>query len=240
MALTPLMLAKLVSRLQAGQAIASMGYPDIVIAPEDLRSLLGDKILQLKYREDGEKIAKRHGRTWPVPDSESFFDLFGVSLDVYDITEERGCEIVCDLNYPLPERVCGEYDYVLDVGTLEHCFNVAQALVNMAALVKVGGWIFHENPFNWGNHGFWNVNPTLYHDFYTDNGFEVESIRLITRDGRAVDAPQTKRFVMTSEEVNCFVVAQRVDRQEMTFPVQTKYRKSLETACTPTPCIEKA
>lgn len=219
------MLAKLLTRLKPGEAIASMGYQDIVIAPEKLDEILQGRKVQ--FREDSEKIAKRHGKTWPIPDSESFFELYGASLDVYDVVQERGCEIVCDLNYPVPVRCCEQYDYVLDVGTLEHCFNVAQALVNMASLVKVGGHVFHENPFNWGNHGFYGLNPTLYHDFYTDNGFEIESARLITRDGRSVDAPQTKRFVMVDEEVNNFVVARRLEKKEMQMPTQTKYRKAL-------------
>jgi hypothetical protein len=235
------MLAGLLKKLSPGQAIASMGYPDIALKPEQLQSLLGDKFSSLKYREDSAAIAKRHGMKADTlcPDAEHLFELCGVSLDVYDVIQERGCEIVCDLNYPLPERVCGQYDYVLDVGTAEHCFNVAQALVNMACLVNVGGTVFHENPFNWGNHGFYGLNPTLYHDFYTDNGFEVE-IRLVTRDGRTCEAPPTKRFVMVGEEVNCFAIAKRLELRDIVFPTQTKYRKSLEVSCTPTPCIEKA
>lgn len=203
-----------------------MGYPDIIYPPERLKDLLGDKVLGLKYREDSEAICKRHGvALHDVPDSESLFEQFGVSLDVYDIVNERGCEIVCDLNYPLPQEVCGQYDYVVDVGTLEHCFNIAQALVNMAALVKVGGMIFHENPFNWGNHGFYNLNPTLFHDFYTDNGFEIVECLLLPRGEKAFKAPQTKRFQYVGGEANVFTVARRLELKDFTFSTQTKYRR---------------
>jgi hypothetical protein len=217
------MLVKLLGRLKPGDAIASMGYPDIIFPPEKLRGLLGDRILGLKYRPESEKICKRHGvQKHDVPDAESLFELFGASLDVYDIVEERGGEIVCDLNYPLPAEACGQYDYVLDVGTLEHCFNVPQALVNMAALVKVGGFVMHENPFNWGNHGFWNLNPTLFHDFYTDNGFEIVECKLVLhKTDKVYDVPLTKRFQFNEGEANVLTIAARVAGQDFVFPMQS-------------------
>lgn len=225
MALNPLMLGRLTSVLKEGQAIAAMGYPDIIYPPEKLNALLHGR--EVKYRDDSERICKRHGvPPHDVPDSESFFEAFGASLDVYDIVQERGDEIICDLNYPIPAQACGQYDYVLDVGTLEHCFNIAQALVNMACLLKVDGLIFHENPYNWGNHGFYNLNPTLFHDFYTGNGFVIEECALLPVKGaeHAVKAPQTKRFIFTEREANLFTVARRVEEKPMTFPTQTKYR----------------
>lgn len=217
------MLLGVLERGKPGEAIASMGYPDIMYPPEKLAGLLNGKTI--KYREDSEKICARHGsKPHEVPDSESLFEAFGLALDVYDIVQERGDEILCDLNYPLPDRVCGQYDYVLDVGTAEHCFNIAQALVNMACLVKVGGTIFHENPYNWGNHGFYNLNPTLFHDFYTDNGFEIVEMKLMERDGKMYEAPSTKRFQFGGGEANLFTIAKRLEVKEMTFPTQTKYR----------------
>lgn len=221
MALTGFMLDRLLPELKQGQAIASMGYPDIVA--EDLK-LPGVP----KYRDDFERICRRHNqKPHPVPDSESLFELYGVSLDVYDVVEERGCEVLVDLNYPLPAEACEQYEYVLDVGTLEHCFNVAQALVNMACLLKVGGLVFHENPFNWGNHGFYNLNPTLFHDFYTDNGFEIVESLLLPKGGEPIKAPHTKRFKYGGPEANLFTLARRKEVVPISFPVQTKYRDKI-------------
>jgi len=36
-------------------------------------------------------------------------------------------------------------------------------------LGKVGAGIVHINPLNYYNHGFFNFNPTFYHDFSTPN-----------------------------------------------------------------------
>lgn len=217
------MLVKLAEGIKDGDAIASLGYPDILFPPEQLKSLLKDR--EPKYREDSDKICRRHGiKERPIPDAESLFELLGASLDVYDIVNERGCEIVLDLNYPFPANACEQYEWVLDVGTLEHCFNIAQAAVNAASLCKVGGRVIHTNPFNCGNHGFYGLNPTWYHDFYTQNGFEVETLILAKTDGSWSRVPATKRFIFNESEINCFAIAKRLAVVDMTFPTQTKYK----------------
>lgn len=219
------MLVKLAEGIKQGDAIASLGYPDVLFPPEALQKLLQGR--EPLYREDSAKICRRHGiAERPIPDAESLFELLGASLDVYDIVSERGCEIVLDLNYPFPANACEQYEWVLDVGTLEHCFNIAQAAVNAASLCKVGGRVIHTNPFNCGNHGFYSLNPTWYQDFYTQNGFEVETLILANAQGGWAEVPATKRFIYTDTEINCLAVARRVEVVDMTFPMQTKYKRT--------------
>jgi len=207
--------------------VAAMGYPDI-IAPLEMLAKIHD-LEGLKYREDSLAICARHGlQNRQIPDAESFFKLCGCELDVYDIVQERGCEILCDLNEPL--KVMKAYDLVLDVGTIEHCFNIAQAAFNMAGLVKLGGVIIHENPFNWGNHGLYNLNPTWYADFYGANGFKLLECKLATREGRSAIIPHTRRFRFLEEEVNVFAMARRMDIVPMTYPTQTKYKSAIPAA----------
>lgn len=227
MALTSLVLSEVCKRTKAGARIASMGYPDIIAPLEEVWALLGERTAaHLEYRDDSEDICRRHLGTErrKVPDAKSFFSLLGARLDVFDIVQERGDEILCDLNEPMRHTV--EYDIVIDPGTLEHCFNIAQAAFNMANLVKLGGAIFHENPFNWGNHGLYGLNPTWYHDFYESNGFKLVDCRLIYKGGEVRDVPRTQRFVYTGPEANLFAVAERIEVVQMRYPVQTKYRRA--------------
>jgi hypothetical protein len=230
MALSEVMLDLLWDKLRPGQAIASMGYPDIICPLGKVKERLGENAELLEYREDSKAICKRHGlANQKIPDSESLFELLGCTLDVFDIVQERGSEIVVDLNVPIPANAREQFDFVLDVGTLEHCFNAPQALMNMASMAKVGGFVMHENPFNWGNHGFWNLNPTLFHDFYEDNGFEAVSCWLSPRGSSKIhQAPWTDRFQFTNNgEANLITVAKRLEVREFAFPTQTKYRKAL-------------
>src|SRR3990167_442376 len=211
------------SILKPGMRVVSMGYPDIIAPNEIIEELLGENKCFIRYRDDSEVICNRHRLTQrKIPDTESLFDALGCKLDVFDIVRERGCEILCDLNYPIVPRET--YDIVLDVGTLEHCFNIGQAAFNMAGLVKVGGFILHENPFNWGNHGLYGLNPAWYFDFYEQNGFKLLACRLIPRGGHdPINPPLISRFVFTGQEANIFAVARRDEMKELVYPMQTKY-----------------
>lgn len=228
MALSVSQTAALAGILKPGMRVASMGYPDLIAVVSDLAGL--------KYRADSEAICKRHGLPLrQIPDAHSYFELQGCALDVYDIVQERGDEILCDLNLPLKwlkemKYVDTFYDIVLDVGTLEHCFNVAQAVFNMAALVKVGGHIIHENPFLMGNHGFYGMQPTFYADFYENNGFEIQDLKLVNRHGGEARVPPVNRFKFVEQEVNTFCIAKRVRMQEFVFPTQSKYAKMYAAA----------
>lgn len=231
MALSLTQTAVLGSLLKPGMRIASMGYPDL-IAPEEMISKFS---IGYEYRTDSEVICKRHGlRERPIPDAVSVFNKASCELDVYDIVQERGCEILCDLNdnwdhfmpYGNVRKPCesASYDIVLDVGTVEHCFNIAQAIINMAGMVKEGGYILHENPHNCSNHGFYSLNPTWYHDFYAANGFKLLDCRLVTRTGASAEVPITERFRGPQDEANVFALAQRMSLQSFVFPVQSRYR----------------
>jgi len=227
MALSLNQTAALAGILKPGMKIASMGYPDI-IAPVEFIHTFWPGCNDWEVRKDSEQICKRHGlEPCPIPDAGSFFSLLGCTLDVYDVVKERGCEIILDLNEPM--KFCKQYDIVLDVGTAEHCFNIGQALINMAGLVEKGGYIIHENPFNWGNHGFYNLNPTLFADFYAVNGFTLKDCRLVGKDGEA-RISHTKRFRFTDGEVNVFALAQRVGVKSFVFPVQSKYANLIPAA----------
>lgn len=212
--------------MSQGMKIASMGYPDIIAPTHMLQDMLGSKFDLLEYRADSEAICARHMmENHQVPDAESFFKIMQCELDVFDIVNERGCEILIDLNHKLDDKYLTQYDLVLDVGTAEHCFNIAQAVFNMAGLLKIGGVILHENPFNWGNHGFYNLNPTWYADFYQTNGFKLLDIQLVAKDGNRSPVTHTKRFRFTEQEVNVFAVAQREEIKPFVYPCQTKYKR---------------
>lgn len=235
MALNSRMFEELAKRLKPGARIASMGYPDVIAPLDEIEEVIGEKVRSLTFRHDSQAICKRHGLPFRgIPDAAELFSVMGATLDVYDIVNERGCEIECDLNYDSQgylEIGRGKYDFVLDVGTLEHCFNIGQAALNMAELVREGGWIIHENPFLMPNHGFYSLNPTWYADFYEQNGFEVECI-LLGVAGSYIKCPPTQRFKLpdTAHELTILAVARRVKEQCIVWPMQTKYMKATPAA----------
>ena len=214
MALTQQVLELLVDHLPR-KRVLSFGYPDLLVRDEELERLFG--VRPTRHTEFG----RWHGVDFPLPETLEFFDAIGAKLDCVDIHPSRGVERVVDLNYPCD---LGSYDLVLDAGTIEHCFNIAQAIINAAQAVGPGGHVFHGPPMTMLNHGFYNINPTLLYDFYEQNGWTVELLIGVTRDGR-FKVPVAKRFVGPSEAA-LYCIARRERSGALVFPTQSKYLKN--------------
>jgi hypothetical protein len=103
---------------------------------------------------------------------EELFRLVGFEdyADV-DFNASQGVKLVHDMNQPIPEQWHCRYDYVFENGTIEHIFDIKQAIFNIAQLVSVGGCVSHASPLDAFNHGFYNFSINFFHDFYTANGF---------------------------------------------------------------------
>jgi hypothetical protein len=238
MPLVPLTLGQLGPQLRAASAAAcssrkvlSLGYPDVLASPLQLREIFGAEIAgRLAYRDDSAAILRWHGAgavTDRVADAASLFAALGYELEVLDIAAARGGEILQDLNQPVPERLKQRYALVLDSGTLEHCFNIAQGARNLAEMTALGGAVVHGNPLNMYNHGFYNLNPTWYHDFYGANGFEVESAQIVldaVHAAKTAPAPPYARFAGIPDNATLLVVARRKTLCPIRWPVQRKYR----------------
>jgi hypothetical protein len=220
------------SRGCLSRRIASLGYPDILANAEDVRRIFGSDIFErLSYRDDADEILRWHGSASTNPgkviDAIHLFSLLGYNLEVFDVSEARGGELIHDLNSPLPTHYAGQYSLVVDAGTLEHCFNIAQAAMNVANLVELGGVIMHGNPLNMFNHGFYNLNPTWYHDFYTSNGFTVESLQLVVdplTTPFCMDLPAYERFIGVPDSSTILAVVQKISQKPIAWPIQKKYR----------------
>ena len=66
-----------------------------------------------------------------------------------------------------------KFKTIIDAGTLEHVFNIPQALESIARACDVGGQIIHVQNFSdFCGHGFWHFSPELFHSWYSEkNGF---------------------------------------------------------------------
>jgi hypothetical protein len=103
--------------------------------------------------------------------------LFGTKvIDSMDYSDYQGANIIHDLNLPIGENLTEKYDTLIDLGTLEHVFNVVQALDNCDRLIKVGGKIIHVLPANnFNGHGFYQFSPELFFTYYSiQNGYQTE------------------------------------------------------------------
>tara|TARA_X000001036_G_scaffold29393_1_gene24259 strand:- start:2 stop:811 length:810 start_codon:yes stop_codon:yes gene_type:complete len=164
--------------------VAFLGYQDLLLPNERWIQLMSiEKFKELRIRPNSEKILKIHKKVSVeiVPEIDSVIAaIFGnkVKVDTFDFTKYHGTEIIHDFNYPIPKKFNQKYDIVMDYGTTEHIFDYAQALKNMYSMTNLDGLICHVGPFDMFNHGFYGLNPTLFHDFYEDNGCSTENAML--------------------------------------------------------------
>lgn len=214
--------------------LVSMGYPDCLVPTSMVRDFFGaDAVSNLKFREDSHRIIAWHSmqdHLDQVIETFSLFKAMGMRMTVLDINTVRGDEIICDLNEPIPDSLAGKFDIVLDGGTLEHCFNVGQAVKNFVAMLKVNGYVVHGNPLFALNHGFFNFCPTFYYDFYRDNAHKLMGpiYGYVQRglDYDAIELPPTDRFPKAAVNSWLSVVAQKLHDRPNVWPTQTKYKKN--------------
>lgn len=209
--------------------VISMGNPDILRSVEDFPQEIKEK---LEVHPEAHRISGYHGRQLNLPTSESFFRALNCELVCVDVKKWRGDELLLDLNTPLSEpSLVNSFDILLDMGTTEHCFNIGVVMQNYLKFVKLGGFIIHWNPLWMPNHGFYNLNPTFYHDWYMANGGGIELISSWEYQGptepeRMSYVPYTERFNYRAENLSNLVIVKKIEEvREYTWPIQTKYAK---------------
>ena len=82
------------------------------------------------------------------------------------------------MNLPIPIALRERFTVVHDGGSLEHIFNIPQALKNCMEMVRVGGHFTQVSVVNnFAGHGFWQLSPELiFRVFSPQNGFQLETV----------------------------------------------------------------
>ena len=107
-------------------------------------------------------------------------DYFGsTKVDSIDNSSYENATIIHDMNQIIEKNSnIDDYDTVLDLGTLEHIYNINNAFLNVSKLCKVGGQIIHVLPGDCQcGHGFWQFSPELFFSLYSSkNGYEQTEV----------------------------------------------------------------
>lgn len=188
--------ALLVRAREAGASfarVATIGRQSLTVPVEDLAAM-----------------ARRLAR--PQPDwetfardgyAEDFFTLFlgAERVTSFDNSDYQQPVVVHDFNLPVPASMHGSFDAVVDGGSLEHIFDVKQALANYIDMTNPGGRIFINTPANnLCGHGFYQFSPDLfYRAFDRSNGFEVEELTLIETPLKFVEASRQQQCYHTAD-----------------------------------------
>jgi SAM-dependent methyltransferase len=131
------------------------------------------KTNQVKEHLSRMNVSKR------IPLIESAADLYAYfGIENYECIDANGrnSSMVYDLNQNLGDKYgfLETYDLVTNLGTLEHCFNIANGFMNMHATCKNDGIMIHVMPTQSNvNHGFYNIQPRLLANMAAANKYEI-------------------------------------------------------------------
>ena len=218
------------------------GYTEILLAKDEWLTYITENEYELlDDRPNSDALKRLHSRpdvekipTWACVQEIVFKKQ--ITFNFFDFKTYEGSEIKVDLNYKIAEKYEKKYDAILDLGTSEHIFNYPQVLMNSHLMAKIGGYIFHSVPLNLPNHAFYNISPTLFFDFYSDNNsvpIECYGVYIIWKEGKhfwvkTEDMPHTRRFCLAnfaSGEMHLqYVVKKTNHSSEFIFPIQRYYR----------------
>lgn len=194
----------------------SAGYPDLLLTKAEIG--LPDEFL--KVRTDSAAVAKHHACAEPIYDSYQVFQGLGLTMWALDRERRHGWEFEFDLNQPqTPYNNLGSHDLVIDPGTTEHCFNIAQAAQTLLGAVKLGRYISQAVPMAMFNHGYYNLNPVWFHDCYEKNGFEMRKIVIRNHD-KVFENPTRQRLTAVPDGAVIITLAQRTCIRPFEYPQQ--------------------
>src|SRR5579871_4754067 len=126
-----------------------------------------------------------------APTPEDFFRQFGFAeVHTLDVSPYQGASHIFDLNSPEPPPdLVGRYRFVLSGGTLEHVFNIVNAVRTAVALLEPGGIFEFAVPCNnWVDHGFYQISPTFAFDYFTENGLEFLKSKARLTEAKSPDS----------------------------------------------------
>lgn len=204
--------------------LSSFGYPDLLVERSHLEKF---GVKDFQERTDSESVGRWHNWKNPIYDTTKIFLQLGITADYLDVYSSRGEEKPVDLN------TCGllsNRDLFLDCGTMEHLANPGHAFRRLVDAVKVGGFVVHVNPVSQVNHGMYCFSPTLYHDMYTQNGFEIRALKLLKGPitNRVVENIHPTKRTVVEPECSLLAVSRKVSTVEFKWPTQSKYLTNSE------------
>ncbi len=230
------LIAMTVGQEQEGRNVITFGVQGVQSSyPEAMVSIRESGLVPYQLAND-EVIYDEATQFGKTIHQTTLFRLLGYkTVESIDYFPDEHPTYVEDLNRPIPQGLQGKYSLVYDGGTMEHCFNPPQVMMNAAALVKAGGIVIHHVPMNnWVDHGFYQFSPTLFFDFYGANGFTDLEMKIHLMERRQesfiqynprTDDPLPYFLGSKTRTMVFFKARKSADPVGIEFPIQGRYRE---------------
>jgi hypothetical protein len=130
------------------------------------------------------------------------------------------------------------FDVVINHGTAEHIFNIAQVFRTIHYRCEVGGLMVHDAPFTgWIDHGFYCLHPTLFYDLAMANCYEVVKVAIHTIEGQQIIPVDGRDHVARlaaagkiPQNAMLFVAFRKLNDAPFKVPMQGYYARTISEA----------
>ncbi len=229
------LLAQTVKKRGISENILTLGVQGVQAKYEELASQLNAEDFEYKHLSNDQVVIDNITQWKNTVHQDVLFKMLGfTNVESLDYFSDENPTHIVDLNQPIPEFLANRYDLLYDGGTMEHCFDTKSVLTNCVKMLKVGGVIAHHVPMSGSiDHGFYQYSPTLFFDFYEENGFSEMNLKIHFMDGHDEyyiehEYGKEKRlpnwFDYGSRYI-FFTAKKQTAIPEIKVPIQNKYRQ---------------
>jgi hypothetical protein len=211
----------------SGKRVCTLGYQGVQGSYEELLEIYARENRKLKLIPPEDVIYTAQGGYGYSVDQSVLFSLLGYDeVESIDVSPYEGAAIIHDLNTPIPESLHERFDLVVDGGCAEHILSVKDAFFNIMKMLKPGGSVIHHSPtIGFWNHGFYQFSPTLFFDFYKENGFVNAKMILHFHEKKLWFEVKSDSYIPMSfpERALIYFAATKKHSAPPVIPTQAKY-----------------
>lgn len=224
-------LPKDASILELGEANWYGDFPvdDIV---NDIKALINDENEQRKLIE---RLRNTENPVYHFDVAKVIYHVLFKAKKVISI-DLGGTSSAIKSNLNEPIEIDGPFDVTINNGTAEHIFNIGNLFKTIHEQTATMGIMIHESPFTgWYNHGFYNIQPTLYYDVAAINGYHIMGfyccghnpikIMQINNPVQMLDAIEKKEVPAHSVLI---VIMKKIRDAPFVYPMQGYYDNRLD------------
>jgi hypothetical protein len=125
-----------------------------------------------KARYDARTVQAKQDTGRPYVDDVTLFSSFSdATLDVMDVTDYEGANVIHNLCMPIPETLAGKYDLIFNGSVLDNIFDPAGALRNITRMLSPTGRVIHIEMASNLAFECLMYSTDWFTDYYVVNGF---------------------------------------------------------------------
>lgn len=210
------------------------GDVDVRVLGQDVYRFVPEDSRQETFRRLDEIVAaKRPGMLFEI--AKIFWQTF-LQPRAMTAIDFHGTEQALKLDLNTPLDLGRQFQVVLNLGTAEHVFNVAQVFKTIHDHAAPGGVMVHGLPFSgWVDHGFFNFNPTFYWDLAAANGYtvmaavytELNPLKLVQLHGRESIIEMVKQDQIGKNSLIYVVLRKAEQESGFRIPFQGYYANAV-------------